>query len=132
MEALRIKVDNLEWELNSLRTENRQLREDNPQESATLDELAKSKDDAARLQDRVRQLEQQLAEKTEAIRGMEDKVECAEAIATELGAQGEDVSAAKVELRAVAQEHEEELERARHELLELAERCETQEQRAGR
>ena len=47
MEALQIKVDNLEWELNSIRGENRRLREDNPERTAPLDELQRATSDMA-------------------------------------------------------------------------------------
>ena len=43
MEALRTKVDSLEWEGHRLEADNRLLWEANPEESKRLDELERSK-----------------------------------------------------------------------------------------
>ena len=65
MEALRLKIDNLEREVERLTVEDSKLREDYPGASERLDreaELQKTKNDVAELTNRMEVLEQQLAE----------------------------------------------------------------------
>ena len=72
MEALRTRLDTLQWEMNRLEAENRQLREEHPEEERVLTleaELEQSKNEAGRLMDRVNECEQQLeAARTEAVK----------------------------------------------------------------
>ena len=56
MEALRTRIDGLQWEVQRLTTENRKLREEHPGTSELLDrkaELETTKSDVAKLTDRV-------------------------------------------------------------------------------
>ena len=57
MEALRTRVDSLEWKIHQLETENLRLREVNPKASKSLDQLERAKSEAAELADRVQGLE---------------------------------------------------------------------------
>ena len=55
-EALRTRVDDLQWKVNRLETENRRLQEENPEQSRALAleaELEQSKNEAAELKDQV-------------------------------------------------------------------------------
>ena len=55
VEALRTRLDTLQWEANRLEAENRRLREEHPEESraVTLEaELEQSKNETAELRDR--------------------------------------------------------------------------------
>ena len=60
MEALRTKVDGLQWELHRLEAENLRLREANPEASESLDQLDRTKSEAAELADGVQELERKL------------------------------------------------------------------------
>ena len=54
MEALRTRIDGLEWEVQQLMTENRKLREEHPGTSELIDreaELETTKSDVAELTD---------------------------------------------------------------------------------
>ena len=64
MEALRTKVDGLQWELHRLEAENLRLREANPEASESLDQLDRTKSEAAELADGVQELERKLEEST--------------------------------------------------------------------
>jgi chromosome segregation ATPase len=82
MEALRIKIDNLEREVERLTVENRKLREDDPGASERLDreaELQRTKNDVAEVTNRMEVLEQQLAERTSAAEDAEVRAGQAEA-----------------------------------------------------
>ena len=72
MEALRTRLDTLQWETNRLEAENRRLREEHPEEDRVLTleaELEQSKNEAGRLMDRVNECEQQLeVARTEAVK----------------------------------------------------------------
>ena len=55
-EALRTRLDKLQWDANQLETENRRLREENPEESRVLTleaKLKRSEDETARLRDQI-------------------------------------------------------------------------------
>ena len=63
MEALRTRLDTLQWEVNQLEVENRRLREEHPEESRVLTleaELERSKNEAATLRDRVGECEREI------------------------------------------------------------------------
>ena len=65
MEALRTKMDNLQWEVQRLQVENRKLREQNPEASERVDgevELATARSEIAGMEERLKKLEQQLEE----------------------------------------------------------------------
>ena len=51
MEALRTRVDSLQWEIHRLGVENRHLREENPEVSGTLEQLEGAKREVAELTD---------------------------------------------------------------------------------
>ena len=65
MDALRTKVDGLQWEINRLDAENRRLREGNPEASERVDleaELQQAKSDEVGLTQRIQMYEKQLEE----------------------------------------------------------------------
>ena len=67
MEALRTKVDSLQWEVNRLDAENRRLRAENPVVSEQVDleaELEQSRSDVADLTSRLQAYEKQMSEMT--------------------------------------------------------------------
>ena len=69
MEALRTRVDQLQWDLNRLKAENRRLREENPDAERIMAleaELEGSKGEVARLTERVGVCEQQMQEAEDA------------------------------------------------------------------
>ena len=81
MEALRTKIDGLQWEVQRLSTENRRLKEDHSGLSDLIDreeELESTKGDVAELTGPVQTLEQQLAEKKCAAENAESRAERAE------------------------------------------------------
>ena len=117
MEALRTKVDGLQWELHRLEAENLRLREANPEASESLDQLDRTKSEAAELADGVQELERKLAESTG---DAETRARRAELRVWELESQ-------ELEMRRVS---EEDLAKAHRELEELAARCESEEKRS--
>ena len=111
MEALRIQIDGLRWEVQRLEVENRRLREQNPATSAQLDsemELAGARANISEMTDRIKKLEEQLADQTEATAEAGRRATEADTRVAELGEQMEELSAANDERggmpdRAVAQ-----------------------------
>ena len=63
MEALKLKLQNLEWELNNLDTENRKLRSDNPNLGERIDLERELKQEVAIVTEQLDFFQQQLAEK---------------------------------------------------------------------
>ena len=60
MEALKLKIENLQFEMTRLDVENKKLREQNPEESKVIDweaELEHARDDVARLTKRGTEVE---------------------------------------------------------------------------
>ena len=84
MEALRIKIDNLEREVERVTVENRKLREDDPGASERLDREAELQSDVAELTNRMEVLQQQLAERISAAEDAEVRAGQAEARAAEM------------------------------------------------
>ena len=86
MEALRTRVDKLQWDINRLQAENRRLREENPDVSRTVAleaELELSKGEVARLMERAEMCERQLearAAATTVEAGVSGETELAEAL----------------------------------------------------
>ena len=139
MEALRTKIDGLQWEVHRLGAENRKLREDNPGASERIDreaELEKTKYDVAELTNHVKVLERQLAEGTSTVEDAESRAERAEARAAELeklteiadrsvaGTMSEEET---TRLRAAVRVNEESLGEAQRELREWERRWSAQE-----
>lgn len=139
MEALRTKIDGLQWEVHWLGAENRKLREDNPGASERIDreaELEKTKYDVAELTNHVKVLERQLAERTSTVEDAELRAERAEARAAELeklteiadrsvaGTMSEEET---TRLRAAVRVNEESLGEAQRELREWERRWSAQE-----
>ena len=65
MEALRTRIDSLQWELNKLDVENKRLRDGDPETAARLDaeeELQRTKEDARKLEERAQQAERDAEE----------------------------------------------------------------------
>ena len=120
MEALRTKVDGLQWELHRLEAENLRLREANPEASESLDQLERKKSEAAELADRVQELERKLEETAESTGDAETRARRAELRVRELESQ-------ELEMRRLS---EEDLAKAHRELEELAARCESEEKRS--
>lgn len=86
MEALRTKIDSLQWEIHRLDAENRQLRAGDPQASERVDleaELQQARSDAAGLTQRVQTYEKQLEEWRASAEESERRVEELLAEATE-------------------------------------------------
>ena len=81
MEALRIKIDNVEREVERVTVENRKLREDDPGASERLDREAELQSDVAELTNSMEVLEQQLAERKSAAEDAEVRAGQAEASA---------------------------------------------------
>ena len=78
MEALRTKIDSLQWEVHWLTAENHKLREDKQGASEQINreaELKRTEINVAELTDHVRVLEQRLAERTNAAEGAELRAE---------------------------------------------------------
>ena len=84
MEALRIKIDNVEREVERVTVENRKLREDDPGASERLDREAELQSDVAELTNRMEVLQQQLAERISAAEDAEVRAGQAEARAAEM------------------------------------------------
>ena len=140
MEALRTRIDGLEWEVQRLTTENRKLREDNPGTSELVDreaELEKTRSDAAELTDRVLALERQLAENTNAKEDAESRAGRAETRAAELESlvetrretQATAASEEVEELRATIRDRERESEKIRRDLSDWEHRWDDVERR---
>ena len=138
MEALRTKVDSLEWDLHRLTAENRQLREANTEASERLDELERTKNEVTELADRVRELERQLTERASAAEGAGNRAERAETRAAELeerrceeaATERSEAEAREAELRAMTWRIEEDLLETRRELAGLTVRFEESDQQS--
>ena len=135
MEALRTKVDSLEWDLHRLTAENRQLREANTEASERLDELERTKNEVTELADRVRELERQF---TSVAEGAGNRAERAETRAAELeerrceeaATERSEAEAREAELRAMTWRSEEDLLETRRELAGLTVRFEESDQQS--
>ncbi len=78
MEALRLKVDNLQFEMNRLDVENQKLRGRNPEGSKAADleaELEHARGDVARLTERRKDMEQAVTDATEEAQQKAQKLE---------------------------------------------------------
>ena len=84
MEALRTRVDSLQWEIHRLEVENRHLREENPEVSGTLEQLEEAKREVAELTDRTSELERRLTETARAAEDAAERAQRAETRAEEL------------------------------------------------
>ena len=84
MEALRTRVDSLQWEIHRLGVENRHLREENPEVSRTLQQLEGAKREVAELTDRKSELERRLTETARAAEDAAERAQRAETRAEEL------------------------------------------------
>ena len=118
MEALRTKIDNLQWEVNRLDAENRRLRDENADGSARVDleaELEQSKVEVARMAERVKTCERQLEESARAAAETEQRATLAEGQARSHEQTVQDLEATQTQL----QEATEELRMTQQEVAEL-------------
>jgi len=136
VEALRTRLDTLQWEANRLEAENRRLREEHPEESraVTLEaELERSKNEAAELRDRISELEQQtenMSAEAATNRNLTEQLETERQTLNELREALERSEARESELTEALEEKGAELERYRAEGERRAETRELQYYRA--
>ena len=113
-EALRTRVDDLQWKVNRLETENRRLQEENPEQSHVLAleaELEQSKNEAAELKDQVEECRRRNETVSEDRDGLAEQLESERRAAAELHEALTRSEARKSELTDSLGEKEAELER---------------------
>ena len=141
MEALCVKMDDLQWEVYRLTAENANLRENNLVASYQVDyevELAQARTAATEWMGRTRDLERKLEEKAREAADAEERAGRAETRAAELtdlegseDARGQaSYRAEEAELRAAVKDREGDLARAQQELGELDAKLEEHERRS--
>jgi chromosome segregation ATPase len=129
MEALRTRLDKMQWEINRLNAENLKLGGEDPTTSELVDreaQLEETTREVAELTDRTRELERQLDERAREAAQAGERAEQAETRAagldTERNGETQKVAILKAEsaeLQTTVREREEDLARARQELEEL-------------
>ena len=130
MDALRTKMDNLQWEINRLDAENRRLRSENPDASDRVDretELEQARTDVAASNERARMYEEQVRKLREEIGGRNDDTEAHERTARELEQTREELRTANdavVNEREMAAGLKEEVDSLQTQLMELRDELE--------
>ena len=130
MDALRTKMDNLQWEINRLDAENRRLRSENPDASDRVDretELEQARTDVAASNERARMYEEQVRKLREEIDGRNDDTEAHERTARELEQTREELRTANdavVNEREMAAGLKEEVDSLQTQLMELRDELE--------